>query len=49
MFRANNIPGLPGLTPIPRFLLSGPGRVGNKGTGGGVAGGGYGGGSSSAW
>ena len=49
MIRANNIPGLPGLTPIPQFLLSGPRRVGNKGTGGGVAGGGYGGGSSSAW
>ena len=49
MIRANNIPGLPGLTQIPRFLLSGPRRVGNKGTGGAVGGGGYGGGGSSAW
>ena len=46
MFGANDMPDL---LPIPQFLLSGPRRVGNKGTGGVVGGGGYGGGGSSAW
>ena len=46
MFGANDMPDL---LPIPRFLLSGPRCVGNKGTGGAVGGGGYGDGSRDAW